>query len=257
LLGVQGCGKSTVAKAMSRFWGIPLLRFHFGGIFSQTDSPDSALQHAFHVAESMSPCIFWIDEIEKGLEHAEGVMARLLGTLLTWLQEKEKPVFFVATANQIEHLPPELLRQGRLDEVFFLDLPDQQARQDILSLHLQARGRQPKEFPIEQIAAHCEHFSGAELEQIVVSGMYKAFAQKTSLNGEQLWAAVHETKPLYALYEEQIKAFRSWAKQRTRAAAHKRELLELFTPNSNPEGFTNVMPRTTNEASCFKVEQNG
>ncbi len=228
LVGVQGCGKSLAAKAVAGFWGVPLLRLDIGAIFAGRDAPEVALRQASRAAEAMSPCVLWVDEIEKGFDTGDGETQRLLGTLLTWLQEKTNPVFFVATANAVDRLPPELLRRGRFDEIFFVDLPDLEARKQILAIHLVARGRDPAEFDTTAVAQTTENFSGAELEQVVVSALYSAFAAERELAQTDLVAAARELIPLYKLREADIKSLRTWAADRTRPAGHDHSLLGLF-----------------------------
>src|SRR5512133_1762563 len=187
LLGVQGCGKSLTAKAIAAQWRLPLLRLDMGRIFSGlVGSSEENLRRAIQVAESVAPVVLWIDEIEKGLAGMQssgtsdgGVTARVMGTLLTWLQEKTAPVFVVATANRIELLPPELLRKGRFDEIFFIDLPALAERREILEIHVRKRGRDPAAYDLDLLARRTEGFSGSELEQAVVSGLYDAFAEGT------------------------------------------------------------------------------
>ena len=230
MLGVQGCGKSLMAKAVARFWGLPLLRLDIGALFASDMSPDAALANAIETAEAMSPAVLWMDEIEKALDpEIGGPTTRLLGSLVTWLQEKDTPVFFVATANRVENLPPELLRKGRFDEIFFVDLPDVHERLEILQIHLRKRGRSPDAFPqLSELAEKTEHFTGSELEQLVVDGMYKAFSGGGELSHNDMVDAFKETIPLYRTYEDQIKALREWAHERTRRASHDVQLLDYF-----------------------------
>jgi SpoVK/Ycf46/Vps4 family AAA+-type ATPase len=185
LIGVQGCGKSLCAKAVASLWQLPLLRFDMGRMFgSYVGSSEENVRKAIAVAESVAPTILWIDEIDKAFAGTRGsgssdggTTARVFGTLLTWLSEKTSPVFVVATANDISHLPPELLRKGRLDEIFFVDLPGEPEREDILKIHLTKRGRDPEAFDTAALAAACEEFSGAEIEEAIVSGLYDAFSE--------------------------------------------------------------------------------
>lgn len=229
LIGVQGCGKSLTAKAIGRHWGLPLLRLDLGSIFDGRRSPEEALQSAIRTSEAIAPCVLWLDEIEKGFAgDAEGRSARVLGSLLTWQQEKSEPVFLVATANQVQKLPPELLRKGRFDEIFFIDLPERHEREEILRIHLNRRGRMFEDDVLAELAAKAEYFSGAELEEVVVSGMYTAFADDRELSPEDLLYALQETVPLYRTYEEDIKALREWAHGRARPASQERELLDFF-----------------------------
>ncbi|MFW5967848.1 MAG: AAA family ATPase [Persicimonas sp.] len=229
LIGVQGCGKSLTAKAVGRHWGLPLLRLDLGVIFDGKRSPDDALRQGIRTAEAIAPCVLWMDEIEKGFAHdSEGRSNRVLGSLLTWQQEKTAPVFLVATANDVTALPPEMLRKGRFDEIFFVDLPDVHERREILEIHLSRRGRSFPEKVLEQLAARTEHYSGAELEQIVVSAMYTAFAEDRDITAEDLEYAAKETVPLYRTYEEHIKELREWARGRARPASHERKVLDFF-----------------------------
>jgi SpoVK/Ycf46/Vps4 family AAA+-type ATPase len=227
LLGVQGCGKSLTAKAIAAQWRLPLLRLDMGRIFSGLiGSSEENLRRAIRVAESVAPVVLWVDEIEKGLSGTRssgssdgGVTARVFGALLTWLQEKTAPVFVVATANQIHDLPPELLRKGRFDETFFIDLPGAEERREILAIHVARRGRDPARFDLDRLAARADGFSGAELEQAVLSGLYEAFAEGVDLSHAHLERAVAETLPLSTTMREEIDALRSWARTRTRPAS--------------------------------------
>ncbi len=227
LLGVQGCGKSLTAKAIASTWRLPLLRLDMGRIFSGlVGSSEENLRKAIRVAESVAPAVLWVDEIEKGLSGSGssgqtdgGVTARVFGAMLTWLQEKTVPVFVVATANRIEMLPPELLRKGRFDEIFFIDLPTAAERREIFHIHVSRRGRKPEAFDFPQAAELAEGFSGAEIEQAVISAMYDAFAEGVDLSQRHLAHAVKETFPLAATMREEIQRLRDWSKTRTRPAS--------------------------------------
>ena len=226
LLGVQGCGKSLTAKAIASTWRLPLVRLDMGRIYSGIiGSSEENLRRAIRVVESLSPVVLWIDEIEKGLAGSAsgqgdtGVSARVFGTLLTWLQEKTAAVFVVATANRIEGLPPELLRKGRFDEIFFVDLPSPRERADIFTIQLRKRGRDPQLFPVEELARASESFSGAEIEQAVVSALYDAFADGTEFEARHLAAAIAETLPLAVTMAEDVERLRTWARSRTRPAS--------------------------------------
>jgi SpoVK/Ycf46/Vps4 family AAA+-type ATPase len=227
LLGVQGCGKSLTAKAIAAQWRLPLLRLDMGRIFSSfIGSSEENLRRAIRVAESVAPVVLWVDEIEKGLSGAGGssvsdggVGARVFGSLLTWLQEKTAPVFVVATANRIEQLPPELLRKGRFDEIFFIDLPSRAERREILGIHVAKRRRDPAAFDLDALAAGTEGFSGAELEQAIVSALYDAFAEKVELSQAHVARAVEESLPLSTTMREEIDRVREWARTRTRPAS--------------------------------------
>ncbi len=227
LLGVQGCGKSLTAKAIASSWAMPLLRLDMGRIFSGlVGSSEENLRRAIRVAESVAPVVLWVDEIEKGLSGTAsshqsdgGVTARIFGALLTWLQEKTAPVFVVATANRIDLLPPELLRKGRFDEIFFIDLPAHAERQEIFRIHVARRGRKPEAFDLGAVARLAEAFSGAEIEQAGVAGLYEAFAEGKDLEHGHLLRAVQETVPLATTMREEIQRLREWARTRTRPAS--------------------------------------
>ncbi|MBL9039403.1 MAG: AAA family ATPase [Archangium sp.] len=226
LLGVQGCGKSLTAKAIATSWRLPLVRLDMGRIYSGLiGSSEENVRRAIRTVESLAPVVLWVDEIEKGLAGAgqsqsdSGVSARVFGTLLTWLQEKTAPVFVVCTANRIDALPPEMLRKGRFDEIFFIDLPTEAERGDIFALQLQRRGRKSTEFPLHELAAASANFSGAEIEQVVISGLYDAFADGTQLLPAHLLQAIAETKPLAVTMAEDVARLRDWAKHRTRPAS--------------------------------------
>ncbi len=251
LLGVQGCGKSLVAKAIAATWQFPLLRFDmgrvFGGIVGQSEGN---IRTALQVAQALAPCVLWIDEIEKGVagmgssdQTDGGTAARVVGTLLTWMQEKREPVFVVATANRIDMLPPELLRKGRFDEIFFVDLPTRAIREEILSIHLKKKGRDPKAFALADLAAHSIGFSGAELEEAVREGLYDAFAEGRELRTEHVKRAIDKTFPLSRTMHEQIDCLRQWAKVRARLAAGE-------TPEPLPqENPVPAAPRLRQEAT--------
>jgi ATP-dependent 26S proteasome regulatory subunit len=226
LLGVQGCGKSLTAKAIANQWALPLLRLDLGRIFSSfIGSSEENLRRAINVAESVAPTVLWLDEIEKGLSGStgqvtdSGVSARVFGTLLTWLQEKTAPVFVVATCNRIDALPPELLRKGRFDELFFIDLPSAAERREIFRIHLVQRQRDPSAFDLDALAVAAEGFSGSEIEQSIIAGLYSAFAESAQLSQPHLLRALSETFPLSATMAEEIARLRDWAKRRTRPAS--------------------------------------
>jgi len=231
LLGVQGCGKSLSAKAIAREWQFPLLRLDLAEAFGHPDmSPEATVRAATAVAESLAPAILWIDEIEKGFSVASGEAStgRVFGSFLTWLSEKEAPVFVVATANDIQALPPELLRRGRFDDLFFVDLPNASERAEIFAIHLRKRGRDPLQFPLEDLADESERLSGAEIEQVVHAALYHAFAQGRELCENDLINAITETVPLYDTYEKRIKELRDWARTRARPATLDTKLVSYF-----------------------------
>ncbi len=231
LLGVQGCGKSLCAKAVAREWHFPLLRLDLAATFSsESQSPEQAIREAVQVAESLAPAVLWIDEIEKGFAASESdpSASRVFGAFLTWLSEKDSPVFVVATANNVTALPPELLRRGRFDDLFFVDLPTENERAEILSIHLRRRGRDPLQFELAELAAQAARLSGAELEQAVTAALYAAFAESRELSETDLENAIHDTVPLYDTYEEHIKELRDWSKGRARPASVDAKMVELF-----------------------------
>ena len=228
LLGVPGCGKSLTAKAISNYWRMPLLRMDLGRIFSGlVGSSEENMRKALKVAEGIAPAILWIDEIEKGLSGNSngnsdaGTAARVFGTLLTWMQEKTANVFVVATANSISSLPPELLRRGRFDEIFFTDLPNSAGRKEIISIHLAKRGRRPEKFDLDQILGLTDGFSGAELEHCITEALFLAFHERRDVKVEDLQRVARETIPLSKVYGEELKKLRTWASTRARFADDK------------------------------------
>ena len=231
LLGVQGCGKSLCAKAVSALWNLPLLRFDIGRIFSSlVGSSEENVRQAISTAESVAPVILWIDEIDKAFASSSssagsdgGTSLRVFGTLLTWLAEKTSAVFVVATANNISHLPPELFRKGRLDEIFFVDLPGETERKDILKIHLQKRGRKPDNFDLDLLTQLSAGFSGAELEEAIISSLFDAFSEKSDITTEILRASLEQTVPLSQTMNEELTKLRNWANGRARPASGKEE----------------------------------
>ncbi|MBM3333423.1 AAA family ATPase [Candidatus Sumerlaeota bacterium] len=227
VLGVQGCGKSLCAKAVSSLWRLPLLRLDMGRVFSSyVGTSEENVRRAIRIAESVSPTILWIDEIDKGFAGIQssafsdsGTTARVFGTILTWLQEKQSPVFVIATANNVEILPPELLRKGRFDEIFFVDLPAEAERREIFAIHLAKRRRSHKAFDLDQLAKSGEGFSGSEIEQAIVSAMYDAFEQRRDIDTAACLKAIKETYPISVTMREEIERRRQWARGRTRPAS--------------------------------------
>ncbi|MGH8166331.1 MAG: AAA family ATPase, partial [Woeseiaceae bacterium] len=219
LIGVQGCGKSLAAKATAGVFGIPLLRLDFGSLYNKYHGEtERNLRETLKTADVMTPCVLWIDEIEKGLAGRggeTGTTQRVLATFLTWLAEKQSRVFVVATANDISALPPELVRKGRFDEIFFVDLPDPEIRAEILAIHLANRGQPREQFDVTRLAAASEGFSGADIEQAIVSALYAAHAQDSSLTSRHLLDAVRGTRPLSVVMAENIDVLRHWAAGRT------------------------------------------
>ncbi|OZG70844.1 ATPase [Hahella sp. CCB-MM4] len=218
LLGIQGGGKSLAAKAVAGMWNIPLLRLDMGALYNKFfGETERNMRESLQLAELMSPCVLWIDEIEKGIGQGtndQGVSKRVLGTLLTWMSENTHPVFLVATANNIRDLPPELIRKGRMDEIFFVDLPEAPVRNLIFSIHLQKRGQNPQDFDCYRLAESTDGFSGAEIEQAVVSALYSAAAQGEALSTQLILDEVYKTQPLSVVRSEDIEALRAWAEDR-------------------------------------------
>jgi SpoVK/Ycf46/Vps4 family AAA+-type ATPase len=220
LIGVQGCGKSLAAKAVAGVWNIPLLQLDFGSLFNKyIGETERNLREALNSAEMLSPCVLWIDEIEKGLSGTgsddTGTANRILGSLLTWMAEKKSRVFIVATANDINKLPPELLRKGRLDEIYFVDLPKVDARHAIFKVHLNKRNLDASLFDIEKLAELTNGFSGAEIEQAIVSAGYWAHSQNEPLSTHHIIKEIESTQPLSVVRAEDISALRNWAEDRT------------------------------------------
>ena len=232
ITGVAGCGKSMTAKAMSAMWQLPLLRLDVGKIFSGlVGNSEENMRKAIQTAEAVAPSILWIDEIEKGFggstggEMDGGTTSRVFGTFLTWMNEKTKPVFVIATANNISRLPAEMLRKGRFDEIFFVDLPTVNERKIIFKLHLEKRlkGSKSKDFVItddllNKLATATEGFGGSEIEQVVVSALFEAFAENRTLKTDDLFKVIKNTVPLSTTQSEQILAIREWANERAVAA---------------------------------------
>ena len=221
LLGVQGCGKSLAAKAVAKAWELPLLRLEPGRLFDKfIGESEKNLERALATAERMAPCVLMIDEIEKGFasvassESDGGLSRRILGRLLGWLQDREAPVFLVATCNQITALPPELMRKGRFDEIFFIDLPALDERRQIFTVHLTHRHRDPAAFDLTALAEASDGFSGAEIEQAVVSALYTAFARGAELATEHILEEIKATKPLSVTRAEDVESLREWARGR-------------------------------------------
>ena len=219
LVGVQGGGKSLAAKAVAGLWGLPLLRLDFACLYNKFfGETERNLREALRLAEQMAPCVLWMDEVEKGLasgDHDGGVSQRVLGTLLTWMSERKAPVFVVATANAIDRLPPELVRKGRFDELFFVDLPSAEVRAEIFRIHLQRRELDPAGFDLAQLAAASEGYSGAEIEQAVVSALYAGQAQQQSVDQALVVRVLQGTAPLSVVMAERLAALRDWADGRT------------------------------------------
>lgn len=231
LLGVPGCGKSLTAKSIASFWNMPLLRLDIGKVYQGlVGSSEDNIRKAIATAEAVAPCVLWIDEIEKGLNGVQssgstdgGVTSRIFSTILTWMQEKTSPVFVVATANNINLLPPELLRKGRFDEIFFVDLPNQKERENIFSIHLKKKGQDPSQYPMEMLGKKTEGFNGAEIEECIKEAMFAAYVEapdNPKLLSKHLVDAILKTVPLSTTMREQIAALRNWAVTRAKNASN-------------------------------------
>lgn len=252
--GVPGCGKSLTAKAMSSIWQLPLLRLDLGKIFSGiVGSSEENMRKAVATVEAVAPSILWIDEIEKGLSgissnNDSGVSSRIFGTFLTWMQEKTAPVFVIATSNNIKQLPPELLRKGRFDEIFFVDLPTLKERQEIFKVHLTKRLKDEEvcqnvkpddKLIINKLAKMTEGFIGSEIEQVVVSALCDAFFENRALKFSDFEKAINNTVPLATTQKEQILALREWANVRAVCASSK-ESVEKYTEITELNGDKDV-----------------
>ncbi|MEX1034096.1 MAG: AAA family ATPase [Cellvibrionaceae bacterium] len=222
LTGVQGGGKSLAAKSIAGLWGLPLLRLDFAALYNKFfGETERNLREALKLAELMAPCVLWLDEIEKGLssdQHDSGTSKRVLGSLLTWMAERKARVFMVATSNDITALPPELVRKGRLDEIFFVDLPDKPTRAEIFSIHLNKRDLAAQNFDLDLLADQAEGFSGAEIEQAIVAAIYSAAARKTDVSEQHIVDEIRNTSPLSVVMAEKISALRNWARERAVSA---------------------------------------
>jgi SpoVK/Ycf46/Vps4 family AAA+-type ATPase len=250
LLGLPGCGKSLTAKSVSKAWNFPLLRFDlgkvFGGIVGQSESN---MRRALDVAKTIAPCVLWIDEIEKGLSGLSssdrtdgGTTSRVFGTFLTWMQEKTEPVFVVATANNIENLPPELLRKGRFDEIFFVDLPTLEERKEIFKIHITKKNRSISDFDLNELAQKTSGLTGAEIQSIIADALFESFSNKEKLNNKMILTEKEKITPLSRVMAEKIESLRSWAKNRARFAGiefgekveNTQEVVRLKSESFNP-----------------------
>jgi AAA+ superfamily predicted ATPase len=240
IVGIPGTGKSLTAKATASAFGLPLLRLDMGKVFGGLVGQSEAnLRSVIQTAEAIAPCVLWIDEIEKGFSGSQGsgntdggTSSRVFGSFLSWMQEKEKPVFVVATANDVSQLPPEFLRKGRFDEMFFVDLPDARERAAIWEIVIARLGRKPADFNPANLASACEQFTGAEIEAVFVEALYRAFGENREPANADIAAAIAKTVPLARTMDERIRALRHWANGRAQSAA---------SPERQPAGN----PRTT------------
>ncbi|MHA1460967.1 MAG: AAA family ATPase [Promethearchaeota archaeon] len=244
LIGIQGCGKSLSCKAIANIWNFPLLRLDVGAIFQGiVGSSENNIRKAIKLAESISPCILWVDEIEKGFAGVQsssfsdaGTTARVFGTFLTWMQEKIAPVFVVATANNVNILPPEFLRKGRFDEIFFIDLPNKKERREIFDIHLTRRNRDTSSFNLDTLVEKSNKFSGAEIESAIISALFDAYEEKlnnrnTDLKTHHILKSLEKLVPLSTFMKDEIEKMRKWASKRTRPASEP----ELFSKDRSYE----------------------
>ncbi len=217
LIGIPGTGKSLTAKMIAGLWRLPLLRLDVGSLFgSLVGESEERARRALRVAETVSPAVVWLDELEKALAHGDtdsGTSTRVFGTILTWMQEKKAPAFIVATANDISRLPPELLRKGRFDEIFFLDLPTQAERREIFAVHLQKRKRLAQDYDLDRLARESEGYVGAEIEQAIIDAMYAGFGAGREFTTDDVSAALKRQVPLSVSQRETIGALRAWLKE--------------------------------------------
>lgn len=249
LLGVPGCGKSLTAKCIASLWNMPLLRLDIGKVFQGiVGSSEDNMRRAIATAEAVAPCVLWIDEIEKGLSGVQssgatdgGTTSRIFSTILTWMQEKIQPVFVVATANDISLLPPELLRKGRFDEIFFVDLPNEEDRKSIFSIHLAKKNQKPENFGLDKLAKKTAGFNGAEIEECVKEAMFAAYTDnpdEPKLQIIHLLNAIKDTVPLSKTMKDQIDFLRKWAKSRAKQAS---------TENAEAISCEEIVPLTKSE----------
>jgi SpoVK/Ycf46/Vps4 family AAA+-type ATPase len=227
LIGVPGCGKSLTAKAIGKVWNFPILKFDLGKVFAGiVGESESNIRYALEIAKTISPCILWIDEIEKGFSGIRdsgssdgGTSSRVFGTFLTWMQEKKEPVFVVATANDISLLPPELLRKGRFDEIFFVDLPSKKERQKIFEIHIKNKKRKTENFDLEKLSESTRGFSGSEIEQLINEALFSAFDNNEEIATKHLLKCVKDFCPLSKTMAETIKNLRVWVNSRARKSS--------------------------------------
>ena len=272
IVGISGCGKSLTAKACASNWEVPLLRFDIGRVFqSLMGKSEESVRRAIVVAETLAPCILWIDEVEKGLsgvrssgELDSGVTARVVGTLLTWMQEKTSPVFMATTANDVSKLPPELLRKGRFDEIFFVDLPDVSEREEIVKIQLRKRHRSLPESVIKNIAQEAEvraddgeilPYTGAEIEQAIISALYECYEDgKRNMTGEDVKKALKGFVPLATTMKEQIHALKVWGKERARSASGKSISASSLPPGLRPSPKRFIKPEEPEKSETEKKD---
>ena len=220
MMGISGCGKSLCVKAIAAFWQIPLLRLDMGRIYDGLNgTPEECFRKVVKTAEASAPCVLWIDEIEAGIANAGqktlgGSGSRVLAAFLTWMQEKTSPVFIGATANEIEALPPEILRKGRFDELFYVELPTEQEREEIIRIHLARRNVPANQFDFEPLVKITQGFNGAEIEMGVTAAIFRGYTQSRAINQSDLYVALESIVPLSTTMQEQIKKLERWAHNR-------------------------------------------
>jgi len=239
LIGIPGTGKSLTAKAVASLWNLPLLRLDVGKVFGGiVGESEQNMRNAIKMAESVSPSILWIDEIEKGFSGVQsssqtdgGTTSRVFGTFITWLQEKEKPVFVIATANVVSLLPPEILRRSRFDEIFFLDLPSRKERKEIFSIHIKKRKRDESNYDLKALVSLSDGYSGAEIEQTIISAMFEAFSEDREVETTDIMNSIEDIVPLSKLMKEEITELRTWSQSRARLASkleeHKKHKIDI------------------------------
>lgn len=245
LVGIPGCGKSLAAKSLAQEWNVPLIKCDLGKLFgSYVGDTESNTRKALKTAEAMSPCVLWIDEIEKGLAGAgssgsndSGVSSRMFASILTWMQEKEKPVYVIATANSITSLPQELLRKGRFDEIFFVDLPNQEERKEIIEIQIKKKQREPENFDINEISKRCDGFTGAEIEEMIVSSMFEAYADgERELEDKDILSVIDKTIPASKGFMSQtVSSLQQWAEERGIANANSK-IISNEAADANKKG---------------------
>lgn len=225
IMGISGCGKSLCAKAVSTAWNLPLLRLDLNQVYGgASGSPEDVFRRSIKTVEATAPCVLWIDEIEAGITRSgektsDTPASRIFGYFLTWMQEKKAPVFVAATANQIDLLPPEILRKGRFDEIFFVTLPNQQERKEIFSIHLKSRGKEPSSYDLDSLAKNSSGLSGAEIEQAIVSALFESFSKEKELDDTELVIATSSIVPLATTMREEISKLERWASDRATKAS--------------------------------------
>ncbi|MBI2299756.1 MAG: AAA family ATPase [Armatimonadetes bacterium] len=259
LIGVQGCGKSLAAKAVGALWNVPLLRFDVGSVFGRyVGESESNMRQAIAVAEAVAPCVLWIDELEKGFSgmsggEDSGTSARVLSYFLTWLQEKKKAVFVICTANDVQKLPPELLRKGRLDEIFFIDLPSFAERREITEIHLRRRNRDPAKYDMDRIANEARGFSGSEIEQAIIGALFDAFDAGRDINTDDISAVLKVTVPISKTMAERIQGLREWADERARPATFPEDAADPGDKQARTRRATKVTPLPPAEAPAERL----